>query len=101
MVNRGAWSPEQAYAMLAVRLTSSVLTLIGSTFIIFSLFYFKRMKKLPSRLIFWMAACSMVTAIINLITPANDNIYVCWIQGMVMQFSQQSTFLWTYVCTQR
>eukprot|EP01094_Clydonella_sp_ATCC50884_P014655 TRINITY_DN2512_c0_g2_i1.p1 TRINITY_DN2512_c0_g2~~TRINITY_DN2512_c0_g2_i1.p1 ORF type:complete len:357 (+),score=109.86 TRINITY_DN2512_c0_g2_i1:150-1073(+) len=96
-INTGVWTPGQAYSMMAVRMTASLLTAIGSIFIIFSLFYFKKMGKLASRLIFWMALSSLVTACMNLINPLNYITVICWIQGMVMQFSQMSTFLWT--CT--
>ena len=97
IVDYGPWTKEQAYAILACRLTSSVLTILGALFIIFSMIIFKKLRKLPTRLIFWMTLSSLVTGCSNLLTSATDVTAVCWLQGMVMHFSQSATFVWTYV----
>lgn len=95
MLDTGIWTPGQAYAMLACRMTAAALTVLGSIFIIFCIIYFKRYKSLGFRLIFFLALSSLVTGTINLINPANYITAICWIQGMVMQFSQMATFHWT------
>eukprot|EP01104_Vermistella_antarctica_P008555 TRINITY_DN2148_c0_g1_i1.p1 TRINITY_DN2148_c0_g1~~TRINITY_DN2148_c0_g1_i1.p1 ORF type:complete len:330 (+),score=56.04 TRINITY_DN2148_c0_g1_i1:231-1220(+) len=90
-----AFSEEQNTSILAVRLTMSCLTILGSLFIMTSMIIFKRFHRLSARLIWWMSITALITGISNLLSPAKETEWVCIFQGIIMQWSQQGTLLWT------
>jgi uncharacterized protein (DUF486 family) len=53
---------------VTVRLITSALTLLGASFMIFSMIYFKKLKTLSSRLIFQLTISAWGEALFNYIT---------------------------------
>jgi len=93
----GQLTKEQDEIVLTIRMTAACLTIVGCLFIIISMIIFKKLRSMPSRLIFWLSCSSLITGCVNLLSPARDIEPICYMQGLIMQFSQQATFLWTCV----
>jgi len=92
----------QQDVVIGVRLTTSILTLIGSLFIIVSMLVFQRLKHMSARLIFSLTLSALLDSCANLLS---FSIYEhefeqqgeCLAQAIIMQFSQISSFAWVTV----
>lgn len=73
---------------------SSILSLIGSLFIILTFLVFKRTRTFGTKLIFFLSISDFFASIAWL--PWNTSDQLCNIQAIFLQFFELSSYCWTF-----
>jgi len=88
-------SAQETLVLYIIAHVSSVLSLLGSLFIVISYLTFPKLRKANGALIFWLSFCDFFSSLAYFAIPvANGNDY-CYAQGFIIQFFQIASFIWT------
>jgi len=88
-------STEEAEILTIIAHISSLLSLIGSSFIISSFLIFRNLRKAHGVLIFWLSVCDFFSSLAYFAIPVAVDFSFCYAQGLIIQFFQIASFIWT------
>lgn len=101
------FSTSDAFAMRILTLVSASLSLLGSSFIVFSFVFFPRLRTFSFKLIAFLSICdffSSLSYVIGMVghvqsgTPCHSNpSFACFFSAHLSQFFNVATFLWVAV----
>lgn len=95
------YNEEQCNAFLIARVVSSTLSIIGSLFLIFVIWLFRKYKRLLYRILLYIAICSLLHCITLIVADGNkssDSIW-CTVRGMSTQFNAWALTMWQVCIT--
>jgi hypothetical protein len=100
--NTGAFSTGQSKSIKAVVLTGASLSVLGSSFIIFTYWYLPKLRSFPYKLIAYLSLADWFSSFAYILGADNDadecvNTVICGLTAAMSQFFDVATFLWTAV----
>uniref|UniRef100_A0A6B2L900 G-protein coupled receptors family 2 profile 2 domain-containing protein n=1 Tax=Arcella intermedia TaxID=1963864 RepID=A0A6B2L900_9EUKA len=96
--------PFERDAVMGVRIFTSFMSLLGTSFQIFTIIYFSKLSYSAVRYIFFLAVCCFLEACTNLMSIGIYNREIqlqgqCVVQGTLVQLTSVSIFLWIFMIT--
>jgi len=88
-------SAEETEILAIIAHISSLLSILGSLFIISSYIIFYKLRKAHGTLIFWLSICDFFASLAYFAIPVAEGYYYCYTQGLLIQFFQIASFIWT------
>jgi len=88
-------SSKETLALQIIAHSSSMLSILGSIFIILSYLLFRNIRKAHAPLIFWLSVCDFFSSLAYFAIPVAKGSIYCSVQGGMIQFFQIGSFTWT------
>lgn len=92
---------EDEFYLLGITIAVSILSLLGSLFIMFSYFAFKSIRNLAFKLVFQLAFADLICTVGNLLTIdryfTEEANATCYAQAVLTNYGELSSIFWTMV----
>jgi hypothetical protein len=92
-----AYTDQQNVVLSAIRIGASVISMLGSGFIVVMYCAYKDLRKFAFKLVFMLSICDIIMGFGTFLADGNEDNNLCRVQAVIIQFGSISGVFWTLV----